>query len=61
MKIAWFAAILTSGLINSTMATTCTCSVERIYRHIVPKGKNEVGNHPSHDATLTADFHVVKT
>ena len=24
MKIAWFAAILTSGLINSTMATTAT-------------------------------------
>ena len=24
------------------------------YRSVVPKAKNEVGSHPSHDATLTA-------
>ena len=40
---------------------SCTCSVERIYGRDFPKTKNEVGNHPSHDATLTADLHVAKT
>ena len=28
---------------------------------VVPKAKNEVSNHLSHDATLTADLHVTKT
>ena len=35
-------------------------SVERFYRCIPLKAKNEVGNHPSHDATLTADLNVPK-
>ena len=30
----------------------------QIYRRIVRKPKNNVSNHPSHDATLTADLHV---
>ena len=30
----------------------------QIYRRIVRKAKNNVGNHSSHDATLTADLHV---
>ena len=34
--------------------------MERIYRRVIPKA-TEVGNHPSHDATLTADLHVAKT
>ena len=37
------------------------CRVERIYRLVVKKAKNEVGNHPSHDATLTANLYVAKT
>ena len=85
----WFAAILTSGFIKLTLATTatsvgslaslqksqrsiicghlkvsrkgfevfllfasCPRSVERIYRRVVPKIKNEMGNHPSHDTTF---------
>ena len=36
------------------------CSVERIQSRVIPKAKNEVGNRPSHDATLTADLHVPK-
>ena len=35
--------------------------MERIYGRDFPKTKNEVENHPSHDATLTADLHVAKT
>ena len=31
------------------------------YRCVLPKAKNEVGSHPSHDATLTADLRVAKT
>ena len=36
----------------------CACSVEQIYCCVVHKAKNKVGNHPSHDAKLTADLHV---
>ena len=34
--------------------------MERIYRRVNPKAI-EVGNHPTHVATLTADLHLAKT
>ena len=33
----------------------------QIYCQVIPKAKNEVGNHPRHDATLAADVHIAKT
>ena len=38
----------------------CSHQVQ-IYRWVILKAKNEVGNHPCHDATLAADLHIAKT
>ena len=38
----------------------CSHQVQ-IYCQVIPKAKNEVGNHPRHDATLAADLYIAKT
>ena len=38
----------------------CSHQVQ-IYFQVIPKAKNEVGNHPRHDAILAADLHIAKT
>ena len=38
-----------------------TSSVDRIYGRVVRRPKMKVGNHPSHNAIVTADLHVAKT